>query len=426
MKRTSLIILSLLFTLSLISCRIPKNDADTQDCYYDILRVKADLTSSSMHSIYNPADFDQLEEDILAGKVSSTECYYRLAKIINAYHVAHVYITRIEPDPFILPFDFYNFGKEIHVSKATKQYEKYLGWKVVKIGGLEIDEAVDKITEFYSYETVISKRYFLEFQVSFNDYKYAGLLDENGKLHITLESPEGKSEELVLKATDRRKNPFITNMPEIKNECFPHFETKNYSIKPCPQKRTLYVPYLRCMTREDYPADVWFADIIKELNSGLYDTLVFDLRYNRGGYNLTWGFPEKYKDELNKYNIALVAGGRTFSASTIFMESILKTCPNAKIFGEETGQAIFNYTGTANEELKSMNCKFYFPRFLDEISPLPELKKRTASYYNGVMPDVEVYEKYEDFMKGEDTIYNAIYEYFMCKAADGRCSIENR
>ena len=28
------------------------------------------------------------------------------------------------------------------------------------------------------------------------------------------------------------------------------------------------------------------------------------------------------------------------------------------------------------------------------------------------MPDVEVYENFEDFMKGEDTIYNAIYDYF--------------
>ena len=37
-----------------------------------------------------------------------------------------------------LPFDFYNFGKEIHINKATRKYKKYLGWKVTKIGGLEM------------------------------------------------------------------------------------------------------------------------------------------------------------------------------------------------------------------------------------------------------------------------------------------------
>lgn len=412
MKRLCLSIITVLLLVILASCGNQKSDANPPACYYDVLKVKADLAASSMNSMYDPSAFDQLEEDILAGKISSTDCYYRIAKILSTYHVAHVYVTRVEPDPFVLPFDFYNFGKEIHINKATRKYKKYLGWKVTEIGGLEIDEAVDKITDFYSYETVISKRYYLEFQNPFNDYKYAGLLDKKGKLHLTLESPEGKSEELVLKAVDIRKNAYITNMPEIKNEYLPHFVTEKYSIKPCPEKRTLYVPYRSCTAREDYPADVWFSDIAKELNSGLYDTLVFDLRYNRGGYNLTWGFPEKYQDELNKVNIALVAGGRTFSASTIFMESILKVCPNAKIFGEETGQAIHNYTGTVNEVLKSMNCRIYIPRFLDEITPLPELKKRTDSYYRGIMPDVEVYENYEDFMKGEDTIYNAIYEYF--------------
>lgn len=106
------------------------------------------------------------------------------------------------------------------------------------------------------------------------------------------------------------------------------------------------------------------------------------------------------------------AGGRTFSAATIFMESILKVCPSAKIFGEETGQAIYNYTGLAFEELKGINCKFAFPMVLDEYTPLTELKKRTDSYYRGIMPDVEVYERFEDFMKGEDTIYNAIFDYF--------------
>lgn len=411
MKKSLLIILSLLSVLALASCKNQKT-ANPPAFYFDVLKVKADLTCSSMRSIYNPADFDQLEKDILAGKVSSTDCYYRLRKILGNYHVAHVYIQPLEPDPVALPLTFYNFGKEIHVCGVTKQYEKYLGWKLIKISEFEIDEAVDKITDFYSYETVISKRYYLEKKIPFNDFKYAGLLDKRGRLHVTLESPEGKTEGLVLKAIDTRKNKFITFVSGNENEYRSIFETKNYSIKPCHEKRTLYVSYLACIAREDYQPDVWFSDIIKELNSALYDTLVFDLRYNRGGQQITWGFPEKYQDELNKYNIALIAGGRTFSAATIFMESILKVCPSAKIFGEETGQAIYNYTGLAFEELKGMKCKFAFPKVLGEYTPLTEIKKRTDSYYRGIMPDVEVYENFEDFMKGEDTIYNAIYDYF--------------
>ena len=112
MKRLCLSIITVLLLVILASCGNQKSDANPPACYYDVLKVKADLAASSMNSMYDPSAFDQLEEDILAGKVSSTDCYYRIAKILSTYHVAHVYLTRNEPDPFVLPFDFYNFGKE--------------------------------------------------------------------------------------------------------------------------------------------------------------------------------------------------------------------------------------------------------------------------------------------------------------------------
>ena len=82
MKKSLLIILSLLSVLALASCKNQKT-ANPPAFYFDVLKVKADLTCSSMRSIYNPADFDQLEKDILAGKVNSTDCYYRLRKILS-------------------------------------------------------------------------------------------------------------------------------------------------------------------------------------------------------------------------------------------------------------------------------------------------------------------------------------------------------
>ncbi len=412
MKKVLVVLFSLLIALCLTSCKNQKKAAEPPAYYYDVLRIKADLAASSMRSIYNPAAFDELENEILEKKVSRTDCYYRLRKILNTYHVAHVSIVPAEPDPIALPLVFYYFGNEYHVCSAIKKYEKYIGWKLTKINGLEIAEAVDRIAEFYSYETAVSKKQLIEKKIPFNDFKYAGLLDKNGKLRVSLEAADGKTVELRLKSVDVRKNKFIQISPEKENGCLPHFETNNYAIKPCPQKRTLYVPYLSCMPREDYAPDIWFSDIIKELDTGLYDTLVFDLRYNRGGQLLTWGFPEKYRDELNKYNIVLITSGRTFSASTWFMESILSVCPDAKIFGEETGQAIYNYTGVRKEELKALNCKFGFPAFLDELTPLTTIKERTDEYYRGIMPDVEVQESFEDFMQGEDSIYNAVYAYF--------------
>ena len=79
--------------------------------------------------------------------------------------------------------------------------------------------------------------------------------------------------------------------------------------------------------------------------------------------------------------------------------------------------------------MKTLQCEFIFPQAVDTANEY--LIKRAeevthSDIHRGTMPDVEVSENFEDFMKGEDTIYNAIYEYCMCKAAGGRCSIENR
>ena len=179
MKKTLMLIFSLLIVLIIaVSCKKQEKAANPPAYYYDVLRIKADLASSSMRSVYNPAAFDELEQDILAGEVSRIDCYYRLRKIINTFHVAHVAIVPAEPDPIALPVVFYYFGNEYHIVSAIKKYEKYLGWKLTQIDGLEPAEAVDRIADFYSYETAISKKQLIEKKIPFYDFKYAGLLDK--------------------------------------------------------------------------------------------------------------------------------------------------------------------------------------------------------------------------------------------------------
>ena len=194
---------------------------------------------------------------------------------------------------------------------------------------------------------------------------------------------------------------------------------KNYAITTSPEKQTIYVQYNNCREDENYICQKWFADILSEMNTGKYNNIVFDVRYNPGGYssmqyminNELW----RNKSEFDKFNIALVTSGRTYSCATWFINDFLRNYPEVKIFGEETGQAVFNYTNVPIiNKLKKLNCNFNFPKQLDEV---PELYKRAAEVthsdvHRGTLPDVEVYEKFEDFMKGEDTIYNAIYDYF--------------
>ena len=65
--------------------------------------------------------------------------------------------------------------------------------------------------------------------------------------------------------------------------------------------------------------------------------------------------------------------------------------------------------------MKTLQCEFIFPQPIDTANEylIKRAKEVTHSdIHRGTMPDVEVSASFEDFMKGEDTIYNTIYDYF--------------
>lgn len=317
MKKSLLIILSLLCALVFGACKNQKEKITPKDLYYDIERIQVDIAYSPLKGLYDPEPFEQL--------------------------------------------------------------------------------------------------------LNFISLKEAGLVQKNGKVRLTLEAQDGTIKTLNCKATYPIKiKNWVKILPEKENQILRHFDTsKKYMVTSSEEKKTVYAQCNSCEVDESYKLQDWFSDIISELNTGKYNTLVFDLRYNPGGdgafemalNNELW----KNKSELDKYNLAIVATGRTYSCSIRFINFVLMFYPQVVLFGEETGQAIFNYTGFNNgNNLKKLNCHFVFPQQLDD---LPELQKRArevthSDIHCGVLPDVEVYEKFEDFMKGEDTIYNAIYDYF--------------
>ena len=193
-----------------------------------------------------------------------------------------------------------------------------------------------------------------------------------------------------------------------------------YGIKASQENKTLYVHLNTINGDPDYLFTTLFDDLKNELKKNIYETLVFDLRYNSGGMvtyaNLLSNLLSVNREQLDKYNLALVTSGNTYSAACWFVNDFLMYFPKTVIFGEETGQAIFNYTDIYYSNiLKTLQCDFMFPQAVDNANEY--LIKRAeevthSDIHRGTMPDVEVSESFEDFIKGEDTIYNAIYDYF--------------
>lgn len=405
--------------ICLSSCKIiTTEELVPKDIYYDIERIKVDIVSSPMKDMYDPQPFEQLQEDVMKGKVNRMECIYRLKKILSGYNVSHLNLwetyEHTSPEEILLiPFQFRCFGNDYHIVTADAKYSTYLGWKLKGIGDLSLDEAIHRVAEYSSLETPTGTKYCLQNVETFEQYYYMGLTDK-GKVRFTFESEDGKRKVLNCKPSiagkiDSKSLKFVTDAPFSRR----YLTDANYGIKAVPEHKTIYIPFNRVDENTEYRINDLFTDILHELKTHTYDTIVFDLRSNSGGnlYLMYIIGNELYsnKEELQKYNIALVATGRTYSAACIFIDQALRVFPDLKIFGEETGQAVFNYTYVRTGVLKKLKCAYYCPTSPDDV---PELVKRSKDMYRGTMPDVEVFEEYTGFLKGEDTIYKAIYTYF--------------
>lgn len=427
MKKNLLALSILLFLILfvMVSCQTTKQSVSTQDLLLDIQRIQMDMEYSALKDLYDPEPFEQIKVDLANGKIDRKECIYRLKEILCSYHVAHLRLTTTKENQdfssSIMPFVFLCFGNDYHVFIAAKQYEEYLGAKVLEIGNVPVQEALEKISKYIAYETPSGLKYSFETSISYETLNRVGLTESNGKIKIKLQKDDGTINILNCKPVFIPKTKFFTQLPKIENPVNTMQDIScDYCIKPSKENGTLYVHFNRVWCNTDYLPRNLFEDLMKEIDAGLYKTIVFDLRYNGGGspeivFMLSHLLYDN-KAAFEKYNLAAITTGRTASAACWFLNEILRIFPQTVIFGEETGEAVFNYTDVPySNVLKYLQCNFAFPHQIDD--KVDELYKRAeevthSDIHRGTMPDVEVLTSFEDWMNGEDTIYNTIFEYF--------------
>ena len=323
MKKSLLIILSLLFTVLLVAgCkRHSVAEVTPKDLYYDIERMQIDMRTSILRDFYDPEPFDQLKKEVMEGKINRLECVFRLQEILKGYKCMHLALHPVDSSALfsnIAPFFFYCYGEDYHVNLTLAKYKKYLGWKLVKIGDSSAKDACQKLSRYsvYSYETQSGVKYCLESSISYLILQAVGLVQKNGKISFTFEDLDGNTETVLCKpVVSSKKRIWLPTVPEKQNEILKHYEMNiPYQIKTDSDKKTIYMQYNVCRDDVDYSITTWFSQLMSELKSGWYDTVVFDLRYNGGGTvasQITLNhLLYKNKEELEKYNLAIIETGR--------------------------------------------------------------------------------------------------------------------
>ena len=118
MRKNLFIILSLLFAVSLLSCKNQKETVTPEELCFDIQNIQIDMAYSALKELYDPEPFEQLKADVISGKADRLECIFRIQEILRSYKCAHLNLQPNDSDVLyskILPFYFYCFGNDYHI-----------------------------------------------------------------------------------------------------------------------------------------------------------------------------------------------------------------------------------------------------------------------------------------------------------------------
>lgn len=373
---------------------------------------------------------DDIIQKIKNDNLNDDQIYYEIKKIISDIRIAHMDFYRSQDytsDDNYLSYLVTGswFSEGFYVVGINEQYSECLGSELIAINGLSMNEVLERYDTIYSNETDSYLKALFEKSslqgFSKVELDFLGISNMNEKeIRLTMRKNGEEFEQKVSAVS-------LDGSMEIKYEGL-YDETNRlpYGLKVYYENnrepfvyeidetnRAVYFQYNEC---EDVttkgpesgylPFDKFMEQMINDMekNEDLFDTFVIDLRFNEGGSEILWNEAvNKYGAYLNKFPIKVLIGKSTFSAGVDTIDRTLYSFDNVILYGEETGQAVYNYTGRKSIILDNTKCEIDIADHEDHSLVIAQ---RATNINQGVIPDVEVLQSFENFEKGIDDIYN--------------------
>ena len=320
------------------------------------------------------------------------------------------------------------FADGFYVMGTLEEDKECLGSRLLAVNGIELEEVLKRYDRIYSNENEMwLKKAFERDSLSHGfyqlDLEYLGIQKEGaGEIELTLEK-DGAAFKKNIKVFQLNKShelkvaslydqiPVLPYGDRIyRQENVPLFY---YDLDK--EHRAMYVQYNRCIDNTEeipwedtssYPNfEEFFDDVIEVMkeNEGEIDCFVLDLRNNGGGSELLLNNAyEKHYEYLKQYPIKVLIGKYVFSAGQDAVDMTLHMFDDVTLYGEETGQAIHNYTAIKKIQLENTGGCLNATQHLDYCRAIHE---RAGNLYAGVLPDVEVVQTYEGYVNGLDEVY---------------------
>ena len=300
------------------------------------------------------------------------------------------------------PLGLWWFGNELRVTGAGKEYPQALGTRVIKIGGVPLDEVMTRVTRCFPSAENENAWYVLSTSVAFlampEVLQTLGVVPDLGPATFTLQADGGEPFDLAIAPVEfaqEKAGPTLRLTSAVKEEpLFRQRMGEPFWFMYLPDAKTVYVAFRSYKGLGENAKKLW-----RFVDTNSVQKLVIDLRHNGGG-DYTEGQkhliePIKDRPALNqKGHLYVAIGRRTFSAALANATHFRKET-QAILVGEPIGERPHSYS--ENDEMTLPNSRLvvsYSTRYYtfgDEDVP-------------AVMPDQRIDPDWEAFKAGRDPV----------------------
>jgi hypothetical protein len=186
------------------------------------------------------------------------------------------------------PVVLYFFGEELRVIAAPDSLKQLLGKRILRIGGVGVDEAVARIAPLLSRDNDWEIAHSAPLYLTLGEVVHAvGLSDRPDRVTLSLAAADGGTDEAELHTVPPSHLPPWTNVTVAEGGSLPLYRRdagRPYRWTWLEEAKTLYVQYNQCRDAADGPSIGRFAEeLFRFADTHDLRRFVLDVRLNTGG-----------------------------------------------------------------------------------------------------------------------------------------------
>lgn len=250
----------------------------------------------------------------------------------------------------ILPIELYLFSDGLHVRAASPEYKDILGAKVIKVGAIDAEAALEAVRPVVHYDSEMWFRLVAPSMMTITEVLHAQKLSSSKEeATFVFRTSDGQEKTYSFKPLNSHTEIqwiYANQEAKIPEPLYLRNKEKNFWFEYLPDKKLMYVQINSIQDEKGETIAEFSKRLFDAVDSLTVDKFVLDLRLNGGGdnyLNRPIVISVIKSDKVNKYGrLFIVIGRRTFSAAMNLVTDLEKWT-NAIFVGEPTGNTPSQY-----------------------------------------------------------------------------------